>query len=81
MGRLLSIFVLILISGVCFGQDLSKTQTAKQVTTKQDTIKRKVVSQQSYRFQIDSVYIKEQEKKIKYLDSINNARKSKKIIK
>jgi hypothetical protein len=78
MVRLLNIFVLILISSVCFGQDMSKTQTAKQITVKQDTINKKVVSNTVFKWEPDTVYYKDMEKKMKYLDSINKKRSKQK---
>lgn len=70
MARILSISGLILISGICYGQNLEKTQTAKQITIKQDTIRRKIVSQQVFKFRPDTVYFKEQERLRKQMDSI-----------
>jgi hypothetical protein len=57
---------------------MSKTQTAKQITVKQDTINKKVVSNTVFKWEPDTVYYKDMEKKMKYLDSINKKRSKQK---
>ena len=73
---------MLLISSVCLGQtqkaQLEKTQTAKQITIKKDTVsKGKVVTRSIYKFEEDTLYIKEMDKKMKWLDSVNNTKKKK----
>jgi hypothetical protein len=57
---------------------MSKTQTAKQITTKQDTIGKKVVTKSVYKWEPDTLYYNEMDKKMKYLDSINKKRSKQK---
>ena len=84
MVKFLCISSLILLSSACSGQatkkmELEKTQTARQITVKQDTIsKNKVIPRSVYKFEEDTTYIKEMDKKMKWLDSVNVAKKKKK---
>jgi hypothetical protein len=69
---------LILTSSLTFGQDLSKTKTAKEITMRKDTIGGKIIEQTVFRFKKDSVFINEQRKNLSKIDSLIDVRKKKK---
>jgi hypothetical protein len=71
---------LLLASNISFGQDLSKTKTARGITIKIDTISKKnIVKQSVYKFQKDTLYFRDEEIKMKQLDSIINKKKIKDV--
>jgi hypothetical protein len=59
---------------------LSKTKTARGITIKIDTISKKnIVKQSVYKFQKDTLYFRDEEIKMKQLDSIINKKKIKDV--
>jgi hypothetical protein len=59
---------------------LSKTKTARGITIKVDTISKKnIVKQSVYKFQKDTLYFRDEEIKMKQLDSIINKKKIKDV--
>jgi hypothetical protein len=78
MVKFLCILILILTSSLTFGQDLSKTKTAKEITMRKDTIGGKIIEQTVFRFKKDSVFINEQRKNLSKIDSLIDVRKKKK---
>jgi len=80
MARCSCILILLLVSSLSFGQDLSKTKTARGITIKIDTISKKnIVKQSVYKFQKDTLYFRDEEIKMKQLDSIINKKKIKDV--
>ena len=77
MKDLICTFSLIVISSICYGQSMEKTQTAKQITIKKDTINKKVYEQKVYTFKSDTAFINQQKKRIVKLDSILNTKRKK----
>jgi len=43
---------------------------SKDITVKQDTVKRQVIKKTVYKYRVDSIYIKKQQREQKILDSL-----------
>ena len=66
----LCLFSFLLAGNILFCQDLSKARMSKDISVKQDTIKRKVINQTIYKYKPDSVYLKEQLRQKEVMDSL-----------
>lgn len=76
--KALLIILLTIFSEISFGQDLSKTKTAKDITVKWDTIGRKIIKQNVYKFKVDTAFIRNQDTTLSKLDSILMKKRQKK---